>query len=236
MKKIVFIALIFAMISCHKNEMPPNEIEFINPMEQIGVQHNDDLKYILENLEGIPERGSIKPAIEKVLKTKYISDNQLKSVSTGLSEIPDFPESIDELDLYSWVENFNVSRELKDKLKETLDILSLDYELQELLKILSQKELEAANFFSGTELNAYYSHLAVAKKSAFFWAPESEGGLNGIQYLEVENLKSVQRVNWWKVLGCDCVGGVMGTVMSANPLGGAVGYVGASAISTIMQL
>lgn len=43
----------------------------------------------------------------------------------------------------------------------------------------------------------------------------------------VLNTIQMKDVNWWKVLGVDCVGGLMG---------GAVGYVGASAISVIMQL
>ena len=215
--------------------MSPKEVEFTNPMEYIGIQHNEDLKYILENLDEIPARKLIKPAIEKILSIKYKEDNQLKSVSLCFYEIPDFPETIEELDLYSWIENFDVSEKLKEKLKETLDILSQGYKLEKLLSILSQKELEASTLFSGNELNVYYSHLSVAKSSATFWAPESEGGLNGIQYLNVNNLKSAQAVNWWKVLGSDCVGGVMGT-MTATPFGGAIAYVGASAISTIMQL
>lgn len=231
----MLIGLIIISISCQKNEIPPEEVEFKNPMEHIGIRHNVDLKYILENLDEIPARKSIKPTIEKVLSTKYSTDNLLKSVSSSLYEIPDFPETIEELDLYSWVDSYDVSVELKEKLKETLDILSQDYALNDLLTILSQKEVDAKNFFTGTELDTYYSHLSVAKNSAIFWRPESEGGLNGIQYLNINNLKSAQAVNWWKVLGCDCVGGVMGS-MAATPIGGAVGYVGASAISTIMQL
>jgi len=34
-------------------------------------------------------------------------------------------------------------------------------------------------------------------------------------------------INWWKVLGVDCVGGMMG---------GPGGYAGASAIAVIMQM
>lgn len=235
MKKIMFLALIIISISCQKNEMPPKEVEFINPMEHIGIRHNEDLKYILENLDEIPTRKSIKPTIESVLSVKYSTENQLKSVSSSLDEIPDFPETIEELDLYSWVDSYDISEELKEKIKESLDILSKGYELNELLSILSQKELEAENLFSGTELNTYYFHLSVAKNSAIFWAPESEGGLNGIQYLNTDNLKSAQAVNWWKVLGCDCVAGVVGS-MTATPFGGAMAYAGASAISVIMQL
>jgi len=231
----MLIILIIISMSCQKNEMSPKEVEFKNPMEHIGVRHNEDLKYILENLDEIPAKKSIKQTIERILSIKYSGENQLKSVSTSLDEIPGFPESIEELDLYSWVDSYDVSEELKDKIKETLDILTKGYELNELLSILTQKELEAENQFSGTELNAYFSHLSVAKNSATFWAPESEGGLNGIQYLNTDNLKSAQAVNWWKVLGCDCVAGVVGS-MTATPFGGAIAYAGASAISVIMQL
>jgi len=37
----------------------------------------------------------------------------------------------------------------------------------------------------------------------------------------------IKSVNWWKVLGCDCVGDIVG---------GAYGYLGVSACSVIMQL
>lgn len=235
MKKIVIIIFVFFAFSCQKTEQEIVTEDFVNPMEYVGIMHNEDAKYILENMQEIPKKHLIKSEIKRILQQKYSEKNQLKSVSTGLNTIPDFPDTIDELDINKWIDSYPISDELKTKMKETLIILSSGHNLSDLLDIIREKELDAKIYFNEKELEVYYSHLAVAKYSAIFWSPESEGGLYGIQYLKTDNLKSVQKVNWWKVLGVDCVSGIVGTA-AATPFGGAIAYVGGSTIAVIMQL
>jgi hypothetical protein len=141
---------------------------------------------------------------------------------------------MNELDFGSWLDDMGISLELKEAVNETLVILESSQNLDEILSRIKLKETEASKRFVGEELNTYYSHLAVAKYSATFWSPISQGGEEGINHLinigsanknEGAHAK-LSRINWWKVLACDCVGGIVA---------GPAGYIGASAISAIMQ-
>ena len=117
-----------------------------------GILHNEDARYILENIQEIPRRELIKSEIERILQQKYSEDSQLKSVSIELNTIPDFPNTIDELDIKKWVDSFPISDGLKTKMKETADILSSGHKLSELLDLIKEKELSASNCFIGKEL------------------------------------------------------------------------------------
>lgn len=137
-----------------------------------------------------------------------------------------FPENIEDLDLDAWVSSLSYSSTFKNLVYNTLDLLESSPGLSVIQDSIAHWEQKASKILSGTELNKYYEHLALAKYSAYFWSPEEEGGLYGIQYLAASKKKSTMFINWWKVLGCDCVGGLVG---------GPAGYLGASTISVIMQ-
>jgi hypothetical protein len=192
---------------------------FINPKENVGILHNEALKYVLENTTEIPISSKTKAFVEQTLNQKY--------PNTSLSSIPAFPNNFNDLDLYVWIDNFNVSEDYKVEVKKTFDLFKNANNLNQILSSIEDREVQANSLFSGSELDLYYEHLAVAKHTAIFWSPEDQGGLDGIQYIATGNFKSTNAVNWWKVFGVDCVGGYMG---------GAVGYAGASAIAVIMQL
>lgn len=227
---ILFIVFLSVLVSCNKKEITDINNDFENPKEYIGRQHNEDLKFILENVNEKPQKNDIKLYVENILKKRQ--PENLKSAVT-LSSIPDFPENIDNLNLNLWLDEFDISTELKTEISKTFELFRTAQSLTEILNEIKLKELNASHLFQGVDLELYYEHLAVAKYTSIFWYPEEEGGMNGIQYLNFSNLKvasslkSAKVVNWWKVLGVDCVGGLMG---------GAVGYAGASAISVIMQL
>lgn len=226
---VIVAAVTSILVSCSKNDVQNPINDFVNPKEQIGKQHNEELKFILENVAEIPSAGEVKSYVEKILRNK---DAALKS-TVSLASIPDFPENIDELDLNSWLNEFSISIELKNEITKTFELFQTAQSLNEILEEIKLKELNASNIFQGHDLELYYEHLAVAKHTSIFWYPLEQGGMNGIQYLNASGLKSASTlkstsaVNWWKVLGVDCVGGMMGA---------AVGYAGASAISVIMQL
>lgn len=63
------------------------------------------------------------------------------------------------------------------------------------------------------------------------WFSEIDGQrawLSEVRNVNIPNPNDVvASVNWWKVLGVDCIGGAMG---------GPAGYLGASGIAVIMQL
>jgi len=224
--KLIVVAMVMfgitAFMSCDKSNIEA-ESEFVNPKEEIGKMHNIQLQYVLENTNKIPNRSEVRSHVEKVLS----QHNSLKS-TVSLSSLPDFPENLDDFDLNSWVDEMNISSTLKSEILITFQIFQNSSNLNEIIQQIETRELSASSIFNGSELDLFYEHLAVAKYSATFWSPEEQGGLNGIQYIDIANLKSTKgSINGWKVFGVDCVGGLMG---------GPVGYAGASLISAIMQL
>lgn len=228
---VLLASITFIFFACNKDEILNNSTrDFENPKEEIGKLHNEQLKFVLENVDYVPENVSVKQYVEGIL---YSNESYSLKSATSLESIPDFPDNIEELDLNEWLNEFDISEELKSEILNTFDLFQTAQDLTDILEGIKQKEISASEIFQGAELDLYYEHLAVAKYTSIFWYPESEGGLNGIQYLNssqlksASSLKSTQQVNWWKVLGVDCVGGMMG---------GPGGYAGASAISVIMQL
>jgi hypothetical protein len=178
---------------------------------------------------------STKQYVEEILNSQNANSNKSR---ISLSVVPDFSEDIETLDLNVWLSEFDMSESLKLEVAKVFELLESANNLNEILALIELKELEAVNLFQGNDLNLYYEHLAVAKHTSIFWSPEEEGGMDGIQYLNTTDLSatgksnakkliSARRVNWWKVLAVDCVGGMVGAL---------AGYAGASAISVIMQL
>jgi hypothetical protein len=226
---LLFFVLASLLMSCSEKDIFENQDEFKNPKEEIGKLHNDALQYILENVTYKPQKGEVKHYVEDILKQKH---STLKS-TVSLSSIPEFHESIDNLDLNIWLEEFKISKKLKSEMSKTFVIFRTANSLSEILNAIKIKEQNASNLFQGEDLEKYYEHLAVARYTSIFWYPEEDGGMNGIKYLNVggvsqkSGLKSANAINWWKILAVDCVGGVMA---------GPVGYAGTSAVSVIMEL
>lgn len=215
------IITLFIISSCHKNEnnmsdnLNAEKSGFINPKENVGLLHNEILEYTLSSITELPSDGNYKSFVEGIISREY--------GPVSLSSIPNFPEN---LDIYSWLNSFNISTELKNEIKKTFALFESEPTLVELIAEIEEREVLASTLFTGEELNRYYEHLAVAKHTAIFWYPVSQGGLNGIQYINISSLKSTQAIDWWKVFGADCCGGIM--------TGTPIGYAGASAIAIIM--
>ncbi len=219
---LFFISFVLIFIGYNKSMDQINTDDnlrssFTNPKENVGILHNEALKYVLENTTEIPISSETKAYVEQIPNQKY--------PNTSLSSIPAFPNNFNDLDVYAWIDNFNVSEGYKVEVKKTFDLFKNANNLNEILSSIADREVQANSKSNASELDLYYEHLAVAKHTAIFLSPEDQGGLDGFQYIATGNFKSTNAVNWWKVLGVDCVGGCMG---------GAVGYAGASAIAVIM--
>ena len=222
-KLIVAVMLmlgITAFMSCEKSNIE-HEDEFVNPKEEIGKMHNIQLQYVLENTKVIPDKNKAIARVEELL-SQYDSFK----LTVSLSSIPNLPEN---LDMDMWVNEFNITSNLKSEIFVTFQIFQNASDLNDIIQQIEEREVNASSIFSGNELDLFYEHLAVAKYTAIFWSPEEQGGMNGVQYLNVGNLKSTKEIDWWKVFGVDCVGGIMS---GGNP---AV-YAGASTIAVIMML
>ncbi len=226
---ILLITFLGIASSCDEQQRTIPVTGFTNPKEAIGQMHNRELKYILQNTHAKPARGTEREYVENRLGEIH---NGKKS-SVSLAFLPDFPDDPELLDPEEWIAGSELSTALKKEVSKTFELFRRSACLDEIMEGIRSREVVAAGQFTGAELDLLYEHLAVARYTATFWAPEEEGGMNGMQFLEAGGLssgngkKSEKTVNWWKVLGVDCVGGMMG---------GPAGYAGASAISVIMQL
>lgn len=235
--KFLSLFLISLFLSCNKNSIVENE--FVNPKEAIGIAHNEYLLFLVKETKSRMQNKIDKKMISADFIKQSLSSNvsitsidQPIDIITDLTQIDHLDylvENFEELNFPNWISTFGIEGSLKSNILQTVEMFKSETDLKSLLNSIHQKELNASNIFQGSELELYYEHLAVARHSAIFWASAEDGGMNGLQHLvpEEEILVESRRINWWKVLGVDCVGGVMG---------GPKGYAGASLISVIMQL
>jgi hypothetical protein len=249
MKKVLLTTIFAVMLissavfysSCNKEEKQFNNAikgqtvgepsnSFTNPKEHIGIMHNIQLQYVFENLDTIPNFSEALECIENILITGFYP----LETTLNLEAMPDIDPDLSSFDVQYWLSNFTISNQLKLEVSNTISIIQNALTLGEIISSITEKEENAHLIFSGTDLDLYYEHLAVAKHTSIFWFPSNQGGLNGIQFLDLDNLNSdfdfedtYSEVNWWKVLTVDCIGG-----MATGP----VGYVAGSAIATVMQL
>ena len=185
--------------------------------------HNDGIIYVLNALEEIPGQRDIPSTVESLIR-EFCEKFGLPFEPLNL---PAFPENIEDLNLDEWVDQTSFSLNFKKLAKATLDLLERDLNIvdsfQEFDRLLSQ----AKSTLNETEFFVFDDHIYVAKRSMEFW--KSEADETHIWQLHASFLKGTSAkdpINWWKVFGCDCVGGLMGNV---------AGYIGASVISVIMQ-
>jgi hypothetical protein len=224
---ISLLLILFVVSSCNKSKeitksKPAVKNTFTNPYDSVGQWHNDGVKYILQQMTYIPSgSNNIESYVDGIYGTW---SEAVKPIAFGF---PAMPNNFDDFTPYSWVDSLSYSKQFKNLVTSTLDLFQSSPGLQVILDSIAVREQRASSLLSGNELNMYYEHLAVAKYAATFWSPVDQGGLNGLQYLNVRQQKSSLNINWWKVFGVDCVGGL---------IGGAGGYIGASTISVIMQL
>lgn len=212
--KLGLLLLLIIFTGCSKED----EIQFENPMEHIGQQHNQALKIILSNYGDVPTGiNEITKKTEQIIRTN--SDLQaLFNVDLSspdlIFEYPD-ANTDGEIDLVAWVNAMAISNDLKISILETFTILEASGSLAKIISNIEDKEMNAADRFTGEELNTYYAHLAVAKYSASFWSAEAEGGENGIKYLNLNDGKA-HEIDWIHVYQADCVGSVLGGAPGAS--------------------
>ncbi len=234
---ISIVCMVLSFLGCNNDVNKDAENDFKNPHEHVGIEHNENLRIVLSNLTIIPQDAKeIKSEVFSILKNNGIG-NHLKSASNYDEidvQIPDFPNTLHELNIEDWINSLPYSDKLKSEALVTIELLKDFNSIEELSVILVEREKQASSLFAGEELRLYYEHLAVARYSAIFWSSSKIGGEDGLKsfsdlsiQLDGGNREKLKSINGWKVLAVDCIGGWMG---------GPVGYIGASAISAIMQM
>lgn len=184
--------------------------------------HNEGIIYVLNSLERIPDENEIPVVVESLIKD-FCKEFDLPFEPLTL---PEFPPNIDDLDLNSWVDQSSYSHDFKRLAKDTLNVFDRELGIVEAFQEFDRLLNQAKTTLTESEFYIYDDHIYVAKRSMEFWL--SEVNSNRIWLINTPILENPSRepINWWKVFGCDCVGGLFG---------GAAGYIGASLISVIMQ-
>lgn len=194
-----------------------------------ALLHNESTLYVLNNLQSIPSGQSDVKSVVKTLNQEFFARYDIAFEDY---ELPNYPENPNEIDLRQWVEESPQSNELKNYLNQTVDILEQELPQDEYYNQLDDLLATANNELTSDDQIKFQDHILVAKRSYVLWFSEIDGQrewLSELRNVDVPNPDDVvARVNWWKVLGVDCVGGLM--------TGTPIGYAGASAISVIMQL
>ena len=139
------IFILIVLIGCNKSQDQITKEDnlksnFVNPKEDVGVLHNEALKYVLENTTEIPITSETKSFVEQILNEKY--------QNTSLSSIPAFPDNFNDLDPYVWINQFNVSEAYKVEVKKTFDLFRNANNLNEILTSIEDREIQANTIFS----------------------------------------------------------------------------------------
>lgn len=226
-----------------------------NPLDYYGEFHNQGMHFLSERLDQIvvPEF-SINTTIRVNCKQVDLHETErqiIKYVDQFLKEIklpkpiviPDIRPKhltlagIVRSNLIDIVEQIHIDGKITDIQRHVI-VLYLEQSKKIFPNITSfvqmTKEFENEISFSKDikeeEKTILYRILAIGKYSGYY-AFKIQGNLdskwnpnNGTWF---PHDGDIQEINWWKTLGVDCIGGMVG---------GPGGYVGSSAISVIMQL
>lgn len=209
-----------------------NVICFAQDFDAYGIEHNEGLRKIL-------------PKIDNSVSTINAFDVTVGIINSTFSKpvthyrFNDYSDPI--LMLNELLSKGDISNDLYALVKKDLDntvnmenSTSIDSYVQQVKSELSNSLLHSI------DQSKYLEFLSTLKHSSYFWDVSGE---NGRQYLNISSSPSkggpssqfymsndanFMKFNWWKVLGCDCVGAI---VSLGNPLGAA----GASVCSIIGQ-
>jgi hypothetical protein len=185
--------------------------------------HNDGIIYGLNVLQEIPSPREIPSIVESLVR----EFSEKYKVPFEPLNLPEFSENIDDLNLDGWVDQTSFSNDFKNLAKATLDVLECELSIVESFQEFDRLLNQAESTLNETEFYVFDDHIYVAKRSMEFWKAEvDETKIWELHASFLEGRSTRGLINWWKVLGCDCIGGFFG---------GPCGYISASLISFLMQ-
>jgi len=190
-----------------------------------ATTHNEAMNYIFDRLETYPRTDR-----ESVVMGIYGDFCTERGIPFPIgTTLPTFPEDFKDVDLFGMIQEQVGSEALQVEGRKLVELLlqQLPYNpFEEGVKALRK---EAKGKLNADDFSKYNDAAAVALQSHQLYISESgdatdfvakaanTGGSNG---------EESRSINWWKVGGCDLVGGLVS---------GGAGALGASAISVIMQ-
>jgi len=194
--------------------------------DSVGIIHNEGLDYIIEryntsscNIDSIFY--DINVLQKEFFKSKgYISEN----LSSELKYLVSSKDGISWINYLYNNKKISISIEFKGYL---IDILTYTYKgidspfsQVNYYAYLDSVHSKASSILSTSEIELLARHISVAKSSFEYWFNNDGTPKN------IKNNSSKGRVNWWEVLGVDCIGGLFG---------GGAGFLGSSAIDAFVQ-
>lgn len=189
----------------------------------LARMHNDGIIYGLNALHEIPSPQGIPSTVESLVR----EFSEKYDVPFEPLNLPEFPENINDLNLDEWVDQTSFSTEFKNLAKGTLDVLERELSIVESFQEFDRLLGQAESTLNESEFYVFDDHIYVAKRSMEFWKAEvDETQVWQLHASFLDGRSARGPINWWKVLGCDCVGGFFG---------GPHGYIGVLLISIIMQ-
>lgn len=223
--KLLSLAFAFLMISCLFLAFKSEPIKTLtNPMEKVGIEHNKVVKNLLPK---ITQKGWSKTqAIEEVIKWGKDNGDTFHNSSRNYT------------DPYALLKEYNLPSDLEVEVKSLIDALSKSKDYSEVENLVNVRLSSVSSKFSGKELEAIQSYLAVVKYSSKLWLPKEAGGEDALSTLIISEPigggSPNMVINWWKVAACDGVGAIGGGIMGGW-VGAGVGAGVASICSGINQ-
>ncbi len=214
------------MIGCLTSANAQN----VNPYDQIGIDHNAGLRYLLPHLNICMDR-STAISVAKPLLQNFFSSSQMG----GYDNCTQF-ESIEESLLY--LRN-NCSAELNNEVDIVVNYVMNNLSVSSIQTKMDNQINNANNIRNSTEKQNFLAFLAVVKYSAEFWLPLDLGGENGLQYIGASggctDTPNLRAIKWYKVILQDALGTVVGGALGGPP-GAVAGLVAQSGGEIITQL
>lgn len=175
----------------------PDQIAGIdkNLFEQIGIQHNLAVRYILQNLDsrnGEELEHKMNALLKQAIPLEYkiyeesgvaLDSNYMKMVMQD--ESPDYA---------GYVDGLKISGSLRKFLHELIELFSRSLPIYQFESILLLLGNNAAKNLQQNDLIIFLCSISVAKYSARLWCPENLGGEDAFRYLKnnPSNWNSIQ--------------------------------------------
>ena len=189
--------------------------------------HNEAMTYIFNRMESYPTEN-----VESVVFSIYgdfCTERGIPLPTLFPPMLPTFPEDFNDLDLHGIVDGSELSEGLKEKGKALVDIVlqtlpfnpfaeAIQRLLDESRGALNEAEYQVLDDAAEVARQSHQLYIGDGEEITDFVAKSAQTG-GGSQ-------EDARSINWWKVGGCDVVGGLVS---------GGTAALGASAISVIMQ-
>jgi hypothetical protein len=212
---------------------------FINPMYQVGVQHNLALAYAGSQLVNTtPTLETICNVVGDYFASLLVPATSIASTAQVITQRTEVSKGIALMARYNGISNlFNSGLFTLAQLNLMNSLLNFDrsYSKNDYESYFEQWEQYIYGYSSMTEMEKYplYAGVSVGKASAAYWSNEiaNLGTSNWAQWIPNQQAGENELPKWLKA---DIKGAIIGLVASGGNLLGAVGYAAGNSIAEVV--